>query len=99
MLCSLLGTAAAAAVNSFSICLSSFELEKHAARLCRLTGSALRSALPAEPPENQFAFAHHPLTEGARGRPGHVVPLNVFNISAAIADEVVMPRALRIESR
>jgi ABC-type hemin transport system ATPase subunit len=58
-----------------------------------------RSALRAEPPENEFAFANNPLTEGARGRPGHVVPLNVLNIAAAVADEVVMLHAFRIESR
>ncbi len=41
----------------------------------------------------------NPLTEGARGRPGHLAPLNVLNIAAAVADEVVMPHAFRIESR
>jgi len=58
-----------------------------------------RSALGAESPENQFAFAKNPLTEGARGRPGHVVPLEVLNLAAAVANEVVMPHAFRIESR
>src|ERR1700682_5190361 len=64
-----------------------------------LTRSAPRSTLRAESPENEFAFAKNPLTEGARSRPGHVVPLNVLNIAAAVADEVVMPHAFRIESR
>src|SRR5271169_2269949 len=64
-----------------------------------LTGSAPRSALGAEPPENEFAFAKNPLTEGARGRPGHVVPLQVLNIATAVADEVVMLHAFSIESR
>src|SRR6266568_8289699 len=64
-----------------------------------LTGRAPRSALRAEPPENELAFAKNPLTEGARGRPGHVAPLNVLNIAAAVADEMVMPHAFRIESR
>src|SRR5260370_23688948 len=68
-------------------------------RLRHLTGSAPRSALRAEPPENEFAFAKNPLTEGARGRPGHAVPLNVLNIAAAVADEVVMSHTFRIESR
>ena len=68
-------------------------------RLRKLTGSAPRSALRAESPENEFAFAKNPLTEGSRGRPGHVVPLNVLNIAAAVADEVVMLHAFRIESR
>src|SRR4029077_948038 len=67
--------------------------------LRRLTGSAPRSALHAEPPENEFAFAKNPLTKGARGRPGYVVPLHVLNIAAAVANEVVMPHAFRIESR
>src|SRR5438552_4313502 len=64
-----------------------------------LTGSAPRSALRTEPPENEFAFAKNPLTEGARARPGYVVPLHVLNIAAAVANEVVMPHAFRIESR
>lgn len=64
-----------------------------------LTGSAPRSALRAESPENEFAFAKNPLTEGAPSRPGQVVPLHVLYIAAAVADEVVMPRAFRIESR
>src|ERR1700722_15399361 len=64
-----------------------------------LTGTAPRSALRAEPPKNEFAFANNPLTEGARGRPGHLVPLHILNIAAAVADEVMMPHALRIESR
>src|SRR6266404_5220931 len=64
-----------------------------------LTGSAPRSALRAEPAEDEFAFAKNPLTEGARSRPGHVVPLHVLYIAAAVADEVVMLRAFRIEAR
>src|SRR5260221_1467010 len=64
-----------------------------------LTGSAPRSALGAESPENEVAFAKNPLTEGARARPGHVIPFNILNIAAAVADEVVMLRAFRIESR
>ena len=56
-------------------------------------------ALHAESPENEFAFAKHPLAERARGRPGHVVPLDVLDLAAAVADEVVMPHAIQIESR
>src|ERR1035438_8399224 len=33
------------------------------------------------------------------GRPGHVIPLQILDIAAAVADEVVMPRAFRIKSR
>jgi hypothetical protein len=61
-------------------------------------GRATRSALRAKPPENEFAFAKNPPTEGARGGPGHVVPFYVLNIAAAVADEVVMPHASGIES-
>src|SRR3982074_3228769 len=64
-----------------------------------LTGSAPRSALGAEPPQNEFAFAKNPLTEGARARPGHVIPCDALNIAAAVADDVVMLRAFGIESR
>src|SRR5580692_4497363 len=64
----------------------------------KLTGSAPQSALRAEPPENEFAFAKNPLTERARGRPGHVVPLEVLNIAAAVADKVVVSHAFRIKS-
>ena len=59
----------------------------------------LRSAFGAKPAENELAFADDPLAEGARGRPGHVVPLNVLNISAAVANEVMMEQAFGIESR
>src|SRR4029078_13103357 len=58
--------------------------------LRHLTGTAPRSALRAEPTENEFAFTKNPLTEGARGRSGYVVPLHVLNIAAAGANEVVM---------
>ena len=68
-------------------------------RLRHLTGSVPRSALRAQPPENKFAFANNPLTEGTRGRPGHVAPLNILDIAAAVADEVVVPHAFRIEAR
>ena len=62
-------------------------------------GSVPRGALPAEPPENELAFAKNPLAEGGRSGPGHLEPLYVFNIAATIADEMVMLHALRIESR
>jgi hypothetical protein len=63
------------------------------------TGNAPRGALRAEPAENELVFANDPLAEGARGWPGDVVPLHVLNIAAAVADEVVMAYAFRIESR
>src|SRR5450755_2209505 len=58
-----------------------------------------RSALRAEPPKNQFTFAKNPLAKRARGRLGYVAPLNVLDVAAAVANEVMMPHALRIESR
>ena len=61
--------------------------------------TVLRSALGAKPPENKFAFANNALTEGARGSLGHIVPLNILNVSAAVADEVMMQQAFGIESR
>jgi hypothetical protein len=63
-----------------------------------LTGSSPRSALRAKPPENEFAVAKNPLAEGARGWLGDVVPLDVLDIAAAVADEVVMPQEFRVES-
>jgi hypothetical protein len=65
----------------------------------RLDGTVPRSAFGAQPPENELALADDPLAEGARGRLGHVVPLNVLNISAAVTDEVMMQQAFRIEPR
>jgi hypothetical protein len=62
-----------------------------------LTGSMPWSALGAEPAENQFAFAKHAFPKGTRSRFGHLVPSDILNVSAAIADEVVMPHAFRVE--
>src|SRR6185295_8116673 len=80
-------------------CSAPFTRHPRVRTLRHLTGSAPRSALRAEPPENEFAFAKNPLTEGTRGRPRHVVPLHILNIAAAVANEMVMPLAFRIESR
>src|SRR5580658_8515085 len=66
--------------------------------LFRYSG-APESAFRAEPPENEFTFAKNSLAEGPCGRLGHVAPLNVLDIAAAVANEVVMPRAFRVESR
>ena len=66
--------------------------------LATLTGSVSWSALRTESAKNQFAFANHTFTDGTRGGPGNVVPIDVLNIPAAVADEVVMPRAFRIEA-
>src|SRR5258705_14004229 len=57
------------------------------------------SALRAEPAENKFAFAKHPFTKGTGSRPGYLVPVDVLDIAAAVADEVVMAHAFRIKAR
>jgi hypothetical protein len=58
-----------------------------------------RRASGAKSTKNEFAIANDPLTQGALGWLGHVVPLYVLNIPAAIADEVMMQHAFNIESR
>ena len=64
-----------------------------------LTRTVLRRALSAKSAENKFAIANNPFTQGARSRPGHVVPFNILNVSAAVADEVMMQQAFGIEAR
>src|ERR1700685_1111182 len=73
-------------------------IDRISIRLRLLTGSVPRSTLHAEPPENKFAFAKNPLAERARGRLRHVVPLDILNIAAAVADEMVMLQAFCIET-
>ena len=58
-----------------------------------------RRASGAKSAENEFAIANDPFTQGALGRLGHVVPFYVLNISASVADEVMMQQAFGIESR
>jgi hypothetical protein len=62
-------------------------------------GNLLRSALCAQPTENQLALPNNSLTNRPLCRPGHVVPLKIFHVSASVADEVMMQQSLRIESR
>src|ERR1700704_3454917 len=66
----LLATADASFVISFSICLSFPSIRI-------LSGTAPRRTLGAQPPENEFAFAKHPLAERGCGRRGHVIPVEV----------------------
>src|ERR1700742_602750 len=68
-------------------------------RLTIQARSVLRCAFGAKSAEDEFAITNDPLTQGARGRPGHVVPLDVLNISAAVADEMMMQQSLGIETR
>jgi len=63
----------------------------------RLAGCTARSTLRAEPAENELGFADNPFTEGTRGWLWYVVPIHIFNIAAAVADEVVVPHACQIE--
>jgi hypothetical protein len=65
----------------------------------RLDGPVLRSAPGAKPPENELTIADDSLAQGARGRPGHVVPLNVFYVAAGVANEVMMQQTFCIEAR
>src|ERR1700722_9458477 len=56
-------------------------------------------ALCAKSAENDFAFAQDSFAEVARCRVGHVVPLDVFDFAAAIADEVVMAHSFGVVTR
>ena len=72
---------------------------RHFFRSVSRTGSAPWSALRAEPPENQLAFAQNPFPKRAGAGPRHVEPVRILHIAATVADEVVMPHACRIEAR
>src|SRR6478752_5952131 len=67
-------------------------------RSAQLTRSTLTSALRAQASKNKLAFAKHPLAQGTRARLRHVVPVNVLNITAAVADEMVVAHAFQVES-
>ncbi len=58
-----------------------------------------RSALGAEPAEDELALAHDTLAKRVGGGLGQVVPGDVLDIAATVADEVVMPQARGIEAR
>jgi hypothetical protein len=55
-------------------------------------------AFCAEPPKNEFTLAKNSLTKGARSGLGHIVPLDILDVAAAVADEVVMTHDLGVES-
>ena|SRR5579871_467196 len=61
--------------------------------------SAPASTPRTEPSKNQFALANKPLTERTGHRLGHVIPIQIFDIAAAVANEVVMPHAFGVETR
>ncbi len=67
-------------------------------RFAQLTRSMLASALRAESSKNKLAFTNNSLPERSRGRLGHVVPVDVLNAAATVADEVVVAYAFQIES-
>ena len=58
-----------------------------------------RSALGAQSAENQLAFTQNSLAERACGRLAHVIPLDVFHIAAAVANEVMVLHALGVKAR
>src|ERR1700759_887849 len=60
--------------------------------------AALRT-LAAKSAKNEFALANDSLAEKARGWIRHVVPLDVFDFTAAIADEMMMTHAFRVVTR
>jgi len=64
-----------------------------------VVGCAALRALCAKTAENKFAFAQDSFAEEARGWIGHVVPLDVFDFAAAIADEMVMAHAFCVVAR
>jgi hypothetical protein len=61
-----------------------------------LTGAGC--AFRTKPAENKLAITNDSFTKRTRGRPGHVIPLHVLNIAAAVADEVMVPHACGVES-
>lgn len=69
----------------------SFEFVKKSGSLQGSTGCT-------EAPANEFTFAQNPLAERWGSGSRYVIPLNVFNVAAPVADEVVMLRAPRIEA-
>jgi hypothetical protein len=56
------------------------------------------SALRAEAAKYQFTFAKHAFPQRARSRLGYFVPVDILNIAAVVANEVVMPRAFGVEA-
>ena len=67
-------------------------------RFAQLTRSRPASALRAESSKNKLAFTNNSLPERTRGRLGHVIPVDVLNAAAPVANEVVVACAFQIES-
>jgi hypothetical protein len=64
---------------------------------CR-SRSLPRNALYAQPPKYQLTLSKHPFPKGINAGLRHIVPIHVVNAAAAVADEVMMARALCIET-
>jgi hypothetical protein len=62
-------------------------------------GGMTAGALYAKTAKNKLAFADNPISEKTRGGLRHIAPIHVLDITAAVANEVVMPLAFRIETR
>ena len=56
------------------------------------------SALRAKPSEDELAFAKNPPFKGSGWRPGNVVPFQILNVAAFIANEMVMLEAFGVET-
>jgi len=61
-------------------------------------GCASWSASRAKAADDQFAFAKEAFAEGVGSRFWHVVPIHIFDVAAAVADEMVMAHAFGIEA-
>src|SRR5439155_25709407 len=61
--------------------------------LTRRTPSPLR----AKPAENELAFANNSLAQRTRSRLGHVVPIDLLNIAAAVTNEMMMAHTFEVE--
>ena len=62
------------------------------------TAGSTASALRAESSKNQLAFTDNSLTQRPRARLGHVVPVDILNIAAAVTNEMVVAHAFKIKS-
>lgn len=63
-----------------------------------MSWGTMPSALGAESPKNKLAFTNYSLAQRTRGRLGHVVPVDILNIAAAVTDEMMMAHAFQVES-
>ena len=57
-----------------------------------------RGTFCAEAAEDELAFAKHTFAEQSRDRAGDVVPFDVFDVAAAVADEMVVLNAFGVKA-